>query len=100
MQHGYIDLGRGRCLAEDGGSAFLKPVLPFRNLVRMHVEVLCESVKVLSPLRAAKATFDLKAAVWFRRRRLLICSPRFAILGGWGTGLPLIPLSEFPRPPQ
>jgi hypothetical protein len=43
---------------------------------------------------------DLKAAVWFRRGRLLICSPLFAILGGWGTELPLIPLSEFPRPAQ
>jgi hypothetical protein len=38
--------------------------------------------------------------VWFRRGRLLICSPRCAILGGWGTGLPLIPLPEFPSPAQ
>ena len=38
--------------------------------------------------------------MWFRRGRLLICSPLFAILGAWGTELPLIPLSEFPRPAQ
>jgi len=42
----------------------------------------------------------LNAAVWFRRGRLVICSPLFAILGGWGTELPLIRLSEFPRPAQ
>src|ERR1019366_3085503 len=33
------------------------------------------SESVFSPLMAAKATFALKAAVWFRRGRLLICSP-------------------------
>jgi hypothetical protein len=47
-------------------------------------------------LSAANATFDLKAAVWFRRGRLLVCSPVFATLSGWGTELPLIPLFEFP----
>src|ERR1017187_3692170 len=33
------------------------------------------SESVFSPLMAAKATFALKVAVWFRRGRLLICSP-------------------------
>jgi hypothetical protein len=42
----------------------------------------------------------LNAAVWFRRGRLLICAPLFAILGGWGTEFPLIRLSEFARPAQ
>src|SRR3954467_10801592 len=33
------------------------------------------SASVFSPLTAAKATFALKAGVWFRRGRLLIVSP-------------------------
>src|SRR3954464_4467285 len=33
------------------------------------------SASVLSPLTAAKATFALKAGVWFRRGRLVIVSP-------------------------
>src|ERR1019366_337551 len=33
------------------------------------------SDSVFSPLIAANATFALKVAVWFRRGRLLICSP-------------------------
>src|ERR1035441_2513900 len=128
MQYGDIYLGSSRIilgLAEGTCGAFLKPVLPLRDLVRMHIKLLslrsslmcirffhsviwfgctsnccASSARVLSPLRAAKATFDLNAAVWFRRGRLLICSPLFAILGGWGTEPPLSPLSEFPEPAQ
>src|SRR3954465_9783527 len=33
------------------------------------------SASVLSPLTAAKATFALKAGVWFRRGRLVMVSP-------------------------
>src|SRR3954452_8985382 len=33
------------------------------------------SASVFSPLTAARATFALKAGVWFRRGRLLIVSP-------------------------
>jgi serine/threonine-protein kinase len=55
----------------------------------------------LSPFRAAKATFALKTAVWFRRGRRVIVAPRFCHLNGrQGTTLPLIPLSEFPDPAQ
>src|SRR5664280_2850197 len=57
------------------------------------------SARVLSPFRAAKATFALKAAVWFRRGRRVIVAPRFCHLNGrQGTTFPLIPLSESPDP--
>src|SRR3954452_11739242 len=36
---------------------------------------LANSASVLSPRTAAKATFALKAGVWFRRGRLVIVSP-------------------------
>jgi hypothetical protein len=43
----------------------------------------------------------LKVAVWFRRGRRVIVAPRFCHLNGrQGTTLPLIPLSEFPKPAQ
>src|SRR6185436_12852539 len=46
------------------------------------------SASVFSPLTAAKATFALKAGVWFRRGRLVIASPvRHAV---WPPG-PLPP---------
>src|SRR5664280_3647740 len=57
------------------------------------------SARVLSPFRAAKATFALPAAVWFRRGRRVIVAPRFCHLNGrQGTTFPLIPLSESPDP--
>jgi hypothetical protein len=44
----------------------------------------------LSPLRAANATFALKAAVWFRRGRRVIVAPHFCHLNGrQGTTLHL-----------
>jgi hypothetical protein len=37
--------------------------------------------------------------VWFRRERRVIVAPHFCHLNGRrGTTLPLIPLSEFPKP--
>src|ERR1022692_4771690 len=59
------------------------------------------SARVLSPFSAARATFALKVALWFRRGRRVIVAPRFCHLNGrQGTTLPLIPLSEFPKPAQ
>src|SRR3954452_14147305 len=49
------------------------------------------SASVFSPLTAARATFALKAGVWFRRGRLLIVSP--ALRPSWppsGRKPPLI----------
>jgi hypothetical protein len=51
-------------------------------LVRVDVKILSSWVKVISPLMAANATFDLKAGVWFRRTRLPIVSS-----GSLGTAL-------------
>src|ERR1035441_1646235 len=57
------------------------------------------SARVLSPFSAARATFALNVAVWFRRGRRVIVAPRFCHLNGCqGTTLPLIPLSESPEP--
>ena len=56
------------------------------------------SESVFSPLMAAKATFALKAAVWFRAD---VCSSALlipAILGCGRTEPPLNPLSEFAGP--
>jgi hypothetical protein len=56
-------------------------------------------LSAMSPISAAKATFALKADVWFRRGRRVIVAPHFCHLNGRrGTTLPLIPLSEFPKP--
>jgi hypothetical protein len=49
---------------------------------------------------AAKATFALKAGVWFRRGLLLIVSPEVrAYIARRQADAPLIVLSEFPGPP-
>src|SRR5712671_1510530 len=50
---------------------------------------------VRSPLRAASATFALKAGVWFRRVRLLIVSP-----DSRGTACPLSGRNSTYRPVQ
>src|SRR3954468_464551 len=41
----------------------------------MNARSCASSASVFSPLTAAKATFALRAGVWFRRGRLLIISP-------------------------
>src|SRR5277367_1326397 len=57
------------------------------------------SDKVFSPFSAVRATFALNAAVWFRRGRLLICSPLPAILWLWKKEPPLKLMSSFSDPP-
>src|SRR6202022_2582133 len=53
---------------------------------------------VRSPLTAARATFALKAAEWFRRGRLLMVSPVHGDHRRCQAEIPLIVLSKFPRP--
>src|ERR1700686_3444734 len=53
---------------------------------------------VRSPLTAARATFALKAAEWFRRGRLLMVSPVHGDYRRCQAEIPLIVLSKFPRP--
>jgi hypothetical protein len=56
-------------------------------------------VSVFSPFQAANATLALKAALWFRRGRLLIMSPvpqpKWLCLGQQST----TPMSRSPEPP-
>src|SRR3954468_3489628 len=65
------------------------------------------SASVFSPLTAAKATFALKAGVWFRRGRLVMGSPvRHAYwpLSGKNSTYPDVQISRAsslsPRPPR
>src|SRR4051812_27023036 len=54
------------------------------------------SANVLSPFTAAKATFALKAGVWFRRGRLVIVSPGlqpFWLLSGRNSTYPDVQIS-------
>src|SRR3954468_9676865 len=54
------------------------------------------SASVLSPRTAAKATFALKAGVWFRRGRLVIVSPGlqpFWLLSGRNSTYPDVQIS-------
>src|SRR4029077_10767684 len=53
---------------------------------------------VRSPLTAARATFALKAAEWFRRGRLLIVSPVHGDYRRCQAETPLIVLSKFAEP--
>src|SRR6266566_1693028 len=53
---------------------------------------------VRSPLTAARATFALKAAEWFRRGRLLIVSPVHGDYRRCQAEIPLIVLFGFPGP--
>src|ERR1700682_4837438 len=55
---------------------------------------------VRSPLTAARATFALKAAEWFRRGRLLMVSPVHGDYRHCQAEIPLILLSKFPEPAQ
>src|SRR5260370_33074107 len=55
---------------------------------------------VRSPLTAARATFALKAAEWFRRGRLLMVSPVHGDYRHCQAEIPLIVLSKFPEPAQ
>jgi hypothetical protein len=52
----------------------------------------------LSPFTAAKATFALNAAVWFRLVRFVIVSPVQRHHRRGQAETPLITLSRFPRP--
>src|SRR3954469_22523491 len=55
------------------------------------------SASVLSPRTAARATFALKAAVWFRRGRLVIVSPGlqpFWLLSGRNSTYPAVQISR------
>src|ERR1700745_2082550 len=47
---------------------------------------------------AARATFALKAGEWFRRGRLLMVSPVHGDYRRYQAEIPLISLSQFPRP--
>jgi len=60
---------------EHPGSSFEQLRLPLRDLIGMDIKQLRQFASVLSPLMAARATFDLNTGVWFRRGRLLIVSP-------------------------
>src|SRR3954451_20520604 len=54
------------------------------------------SASVLSPLTAARATFALKAGVWFRRGRFVIVSPGlqpFWLLSGRNSTYPDVQIS-------
>src|SRR5258708_31226638 len=53
---------------------------------------------VRSPLTAARATFALKAAEWFRRGRLFMVSPVHGDYRRCQAEIPLIVLSRFPGP--
>jgi hypothetical protein len=71
--------------SEKRGSSLEKLRLPGRDLVWMHSKLCASSASVVSPLRAAKATFALKDGVCFRRGRLVIISPearRYSLLSG------------------
>src|ERR1700709_2005861 len=57
------------------------------------------SASVISPLRAASATFALKDGAWVRRVRLVIFAPDPQHLRRSQAETPLIGLSEFGRPP-
>src|SRR3954451_16475621 len=55
------------------------------------------SASVLSPRTAARATFALKAGVWFRRGRLVIVSPGlqpFWLLSGRNSTYPAVQISR------
>jgi hypothetical protein len=60
-----------------------------RDLVRMHVE-LFGSASDFSPLIAAKATFALKAGLWFRRGLFVMLSPVHGSLRRVQAEFPLI----------
>src|SRR3954469_22803099 len=56
------------------------------------------SASVFSPLTAARATFALKAGVWFRRGRLLIVSPTLVLVGrvrNWSLPTGRLPRSAY-----
>src|SRR5271155_5101618 len=57
------------------------------------------SASVFSPFTAAKATFALKAAVWFRLARLVMVSPDPRHTRRSQAENPLILLPRFPKPP-
>ena len=57
---------------ENAGRAFEKLTLPLRDLLGWTSNCCANPASVLSPLIAAKATFALKAGVWFRRVRFVI----------------------------
>ena len=61
----HIYLGRlfAFVFAKDSGSAFLELHLPVCDLVGVGLKCRASSPSVLSPLRAARTTFALKAAV-------------------------------------
>src|SRR5258708_733998 len=63
MQYGDIYLGSSRIilgLAEDTGGAFLKPVLPLRDLVRMHIKLLRKLSKSLIALQSGQSHLRFK----------------------------------------
>jgi hypothetical protein len=71
--------------AEKPGRPFEQLRFPGRDLVRMHVESLRQLGQRLLALQGGKATFALKAGVWFRRGRLVMISPdvrRYSPLSG------------------
>ena len=73
--HNRFDSTSLRFSAKDPSRALQQLALPLRDLVGMHIELLRQLRQRLLSSIAAKATFALNAAVWFRRGRLLICFP-------------------------
>lgn len=98
----HIDRRRGlRCRlgAKHPGCAFQQLILPLFDPIGVHIKLLGHnSASVLSPLRAASATFALKVGLWLRQVRFVMASP----LGGEGAvrGLKnhLTLVSNFPEP--
>ena len=65
----------GPAVVEDPGRAVEQLALPLRDLIDMNIKLLRQVAQRLSPFSAARATFALKAGLWFRRVRFVICAP-------------------------
>ena len=106
MQRLDIDLGFFRCLRlviKDIRHAVEEVVLPLLDLVEMDVELRRQlarvsgkivhwtffySLTLLSPFKAAKATFALNAGLWFRLGRLAMVAPSSRHAAGSGAENP------------
>ena len=64
--------GLDSAMSENTGRAFEKLTLPLRDLIGVDIELLRQLGQRPLALNPAKATFALKAGVWFRRVRFVI----------------------------
>lgn len=86
--------------AEHVGGTFLQLTVPFRDVVRVHIELLRRCGQRPLALTAAIATFALTAAECVRPVLFVIFwVPLLALSPAQAPSLPLIRLSEFARPP-